>query len=150
VGTGGAGAGIAFSLARHDVESIHISSRTPAKAVELATRVKHAYSTAQLYTGPFDISAFDIVINVTSLGINPGDPLPLDIDGLNERTIVADIVIGAEPTPLLRRAMALGCPIYSGHEMLAAQIDLMIDYMTGENPPIELSTRIASSHDATG
>ncbi|MGC4067623.1 MAG: hypothetical protein QM784_23845 [Polyangiaceae bacterium] len=66
---------------------------------------------------------------------------------MSERTIVADIVIGSEPTPLLRRALALGCPTYSGYEMLAAQIDLMIDYMTGEKPYVARSTRAASGHD---
>jgi shikimate dehydrogenase len=147
VGTGGAGTGIAFALARADVESLHILSRTPAKALELAGRVKQAYPNAAISTGLAQVAEFDIIINVTSLGLNPNDPLPLDIDDLGEHTIVADIVIGTEPTPLLRRALALGCPTYSGHEMLAAQIELMIDYMTGEKPYIARSTRAAAGHD---
>ncbi|MGC4067622.1 MAG: hypothetical protein QM784_23840 [Polyangiaceae bacterium] len=59
VGTGGAGAGIAFALARSDVESIHILSRTPAKAVELATRVRREYPHADVRTGPAEVAEFE-------------------------------------------------------------------------------------------
>jgi shikimate dehydrogenase len=142
VGTGGVGPGIAFALARREVESIHILSRTPPNARELAARVRQAYPGARLTASPSTAHDFDLVINVTSLGLNPDDPMPLDVDLITEQTVVADIVIGPEPTALLRHAMSIGCATCSGHEMLSAQIELMVDFMTGENPPIELSKRL--------
>jgi hypothetical protein len=40
----------------------------------------------------------DVVVNATPLGMNRGDPLPIDMDRLQERTFVGEVVMKSEMT----------------------------------------------------
>jgi len=51
----------------------------------------------------------------------PRDKLPLDVARLRPGTLVADVVIKAEPTALLAEAKRLGCQIHGGRHMLDGQ-----------------------------
>jgi hypothetical protein len=46
----------------------------------------------------------DIVINASSAGMRPGDPVPIDPGVLRPETIVSDIIVGTRRTPLLDAA----------------------------------------------
>ena len=60
----------------------------------------------------------DLVINATSLGMRPGDPLPVAVSRLAPGTLVCDIVTRPAQTRLLREAAARaasrtpGCPCW--------------------------------------
>ncbi len=73
--------------------------------------------------------AFDLVINATSLGMQPGDALPLPREVIAAAGLVAECVIAPEITALLETAHALGRPIHTGVPMLAEQMALMLDFM---------------------
>jgi shikimate dehydrogenase len=127
-GAGGAAAGIAFALGKHGAGALTISNRTVAKAEALAARVRAAWPRLVVACGA-DPSGHDIAINGTSLGMRPGDPLPLPVTGLAAGMLAAEVVIAAEPTPFLTEAKRRGCAIHPGKPMLEAQIDLMVDFM---------------------
>ena len=74
-------------------------------------------------------AGYDLVINATSLGMKSGDPLPMDVSGLNARQIVAEIIMTPALTPLLLAAQEKGCQIQYGLPMLECQIELMADFM---------------------
>jgi shikimate dehydrogenase len=69
------------------------------------------------------------VINATSLGMQPGDPLPVAVSRLEAGTLVCDIVTRPARTRLLDDAAARGCIPHPGLPMLASQVDLILDFL---------------------
>ena len=91
---------------------------TAAWADRLASDVAAAYPAVAVAAGPPDPAGHDVVINATSLGMRPGDPLPVLVDRLAPGTLVCDIVTRPEETQLLREAAARGCVLHPGLPML--------------------------------
>jgi shikimate 5-dehydrogenase len=63
--------------------------------------------------------------------MRPGDPLPIDVSNLEPGALAAEVVISATPTPFLAAAAARGATIHPGEPMLAAQVDLTLDFILG-------------------
>ena len=130
-GAGGAAAGIAFALARAGVASLAIHNRTAEKARALAARVATAHPSVPVHAAGPDPSGHDVVVNATSLGMHPDDPLPVDVARLAPGTVAADVVIRAAPTPFLAAAATRGGRPHPGEPMLRAQIPLLLDFILG-------------------
>lgn len=133
-GAGGAASAIAFALAAHGVRWLTIANRSTDKAQQLADRVARACPQVSVTVGTRDARGFDLVVNGTSLGMQTGDALPLDVDSLQPGQVVAEIIMAPEQTPLLAAASARGCRTHAGAPMLASQIALMAAFMRGANP----------------
>jgi shikimate dehydrogenase len=129
VGAGGAAAGIAFAMGRHGAAALTIHNRTREKAERLATRVHSTWPALAVAVGGPDPAGHDVVVNATSLGMKAGDPLPFHVAALTPGTLAAEIITSSEETPFLAEAARRGCQLHRGRSMLAAQIDLMIDFM---------------------
>ena len=71
----------------------------------------------------------DIAINATPAGMGEDNQQAFSLQHLAPGTLVCDINIYPEKTPLLRAAEQAGLPVHSGEAMLAAQISLMIKFM---------------------
>jgi shikimate dehydrogenase len=128
-GAGGAAAGIAFALGAHGVAALTIHNRTRTRAEALVGLLREAWPALEVAVGGADPHGHDVVVNATSLGMQAGDPLPLDVARLGPGTLAADVVIRPEPTPFLAAAAARGCALHHGEPMLAAQIDLMLAFV---------------------
>ena len=128
-GAGGAGAAIAFALARHGSASLTIENRTRARAEFLAMRVRDTYPHADVRVGHRPGATYDVAINATSLGMAPGDPLPLSDAVLDAASLVAECVVTTDTTPLLAAARARGKAVHGGLAMLEAQLELLLDFM---------------------
>jgi len=128
-GAGGAAAGIGFAVARYGAATLTIHNRTAARAEALAVRVRGAYPRTTVAVGGPDPSGHDLVVNATSVGMRPGDGLPLDPGGLGPGTLAAEVVIAPETTPFLAEAQRRGSVVHYGKPMLEAQIDLMVDFI---------------------
>jgi len=50
-----------------------------------------------------------------------------------------DLVYGAQPTPLMASALALGCTAADGRDVLLAQVLRQFELMTGREMPISLA-----------
>ena len=122
VGAGGVGSAIAASLARASVAALALHDVNTQAAEALATRLRQHYPALALAIGSTDPAGHDIVVNATPLGMNENDPLPLDPAGLTPATLVGEVVLRPEPTPLLRAALARGCQVQRGEDMLFEQI----------------------------
>jgi shikimate dehydrogenase len=127
-GAGGAASAIAFALARHGCAALAIVNRTQAKADALAAQVRAAFPSVDVRAGN-DGRRWDVAVNATSLGMRPGDALPMTRDLLERSSLVAECVVAPEMTPLLALARDLGRPIHPGLPMLTAQLDLLLDFM---------------------
>ena len=121
-GCGGVGSAIAASLAAAGVAGIMLFDVEPSRADSLAERLCSHYAPLHIATGANDPAGFDLVVNATPLGMRDGDPLPLDAARLDASTFVGDVVLRAQPTPLLRAARARGCTVQDGDAMLFEQI----------------------------
>lgn len=133
-GAGGAASAIAFALAGAGVSRLTIANRTADKAQQLIDRIASRHPSLTLAVGGEDPAGHDLVVNATSLGLRPGDALPLDADRLEPRQIVAEIIMQPAETPLLMAAQAKGCRIHFGAPMLTSQIELMAAFMSGSTP----------------
>ena len=129
-GLGGAGAAIAFALARHGAASLRLHNRTEDKARRLAERIRAEHPAVEVDSGPAS-GTYDIVVNASSVGMKEGDPISIPLEALRADSVAADIIPGTGTTPFLVAARERGCAIYPGAGMLAAQIDLITDFLLG-------------------
>lgn len=127
-GAGGAAAAVSFALARAGVAAVTIHNRTAPRAEALARKLRAAYPSCDVRTGAADPAGHDLAVNATSVGLEPGDPLPFQVSGLERTTVVAEVLMKPEKTPLLVAAERHGCPIHLGRHMLDSQVDLMFAF----------------------
>lgn len=128
-GAGGAASAIAFAVAAAGIRSITLANRSREKAQELGRRLSLLHPGLPVAFGGADPAGHEIVVNGTSLGMRPDDPLPLDAGGLSAGTVVAEVVMEPALTPLLAQARQRGCTIHYGKPMLDHQLTLMADFM---------------------
>jgi shikimate dehydrogenase len=128
-GTGGVGRAIAFALAEAGVAVLEMTNRDRAKAAALAEELRALFPdcAVRLADGG-SVARADLLVNGTSLGIKPDDPLPIDLTGLAAQTTVAEVVVQPAMTLLLVEAAARGCPVIGGAEMLAPQPRLVAEF----------------------
>jgi shikimate dehydrogenase len=122
VGAGGVGSAIAASLAAAGACVLGLFDIAPANADALALRLRAHYPRLDVRTGSSDPSGFDIVVNATPLGMQDGDALPLDVARIAPGTFVGEVVMKEAFTPFLRAALARGCPVQVGTDMLYEMI----------------------------
>ena len=70
----------------------------------------------------------DLVVNATPLGMNQGDPLPIDISRLSAHSFVGEVVMKSETTAFLAAAQARGCRTQVGTDMLFEQIPAYLEF----------------------
>ena len=128
VGAGGVGSAIAASLAAAGVAAISLFDMNPAAAEALAGRLRAHYPALQVHTGSNDPAGHDLVVSATPMGMNEGDPLPMDVSRLSPQTLVGEVVMQAETTAFLAAAQAQGCRTQVGTDMLYEQIPAYLEY----------------------
>jgi shikimate dehydrogenase len=128
VGAGGVGCAIAASLAAAGITSIRLFDVNSASADGLGERLKQNYPQIEVQTGSNDPTGCDLVVNATPMGMNEGDPLPLDVSRLAASTFVGEVVMRTEMTAFLTAAKARGCAVQVGSDMLFEQIPAYLEY----------------------
>lgn len=128
VGSGGVGSAIAASLAAAGVGAVGLFDVNQASAAGLGERLKAQYPAIDLRLHSNDPQGYDLVVNATPLGMNEGDPLPIDMDRLSGDTFVGEVVMRTEMTAFLTAAQARGCRIQVGTDMLFEQIPAYLEF----------------------
>jgi shikimate dehydrogenase len=128
VGCGGVGSAIAASLAKAGVARLALFDPSPRSAEGLASRLAAHYPRLLVTTGSNDPTGFDVVVNASPLGMNDGDPLPVDVAKVAPSTFVGEVVLKREITPLLAAARAKGCAYQVGTDMLFEQIPAYLEF----------------------
>ncbi|MBZ4241624.1 hypothetical protein LAN32_24635, partial [Mycobacterium tuberculosis] len=85
------------------------------------------YPAIALELGTRDPEGYDIVVNATPLGMNDGDPLPMDVSRIAPESFVGEVVLKSEVTPFLAAAQAKGCQTQVGTDMLFEQIPAYLE-----------------------
>jgi shikimate dehydrogenase len=141
LGAGGAGRAVAWAL-REVGADVAVWNRTPERAKALAADLGVAAIPRP--------AACDLLVNATSVGLEPrldeADTIAaLQLDELDPPRIVADLVYGEAPTPLLAWAERGGSRTVDGLEVLVRQGALSFERWTGIEPPIEAMRTAAAS-----
>ena len=97
-------------------------------AEALAARLRAHAPALEVRTGSDDPAGFDIVVNATPLGMNDGDPMPMDVARIASTAFVGEVVMKREMTPFLQAAAARGCRFQIGLDMLFEQIPAYLEY----------------------
>jgi shikimate dehydrogenase len=127
-GAGGVGSAIAASLAAAGVAAISLFDVNAAAAEALAGRLREHYPALQVATGSNDPAGHALVVNATPMGMNEGDPLPMDVSRIAPTTFVGEVVMRTEITAFLSAASARGCPVQVGSDMLFEQIPAYLEF----------------------
>jgi shikimate dehydrogenase len=140
LGAGGAARAVSWSLAKAGAEPLVIVNRTAARARSLAEFVHREIGTATIGLGlddpkiPPAVKDCALVVNTTSVGLNPGDPPPIDPALLQSGALVYDLIYRPRETALLREATRRGCRVLGGLGMLLYQGALAFELWTGQKP----------------
>lgn len=125
LGAGGAARGAAVECLQRGCASLTILNRTPKAMHELITLISTLDTNAPLRGIALEelstVPAGALVINATSAGLKPDDPLPVNLKSLTRPAGVYDMIYNPPETPLLAQAGALGLPAANGLSMLIHQ-----------------------------
>jgi shikimate dehydrogenase len=139
VGNGGVGSPIAASLAGCGVAAMGLFDPNNEASESLAGRLTDEYPQLQVTTGSKDPDGYDVVVNATPLGMQDGDPLPMDVERIAPTTFVGEVVMKQTITPFLKAAQDRGCPIQVGSDMLFEMIPAYLEFFGfGTATPEEL------------
>jgi shikimate dehydrogenase len=128
VGCGGVGSAIAASIAAAGAAELGLFDAQAASAQGLGERLNQFYPKLKVVTGGRDPAGYDIVVNATPLGMNEGDPLPVDVARIAPSTFVGEVVMKSEMTSFLKAVQARGCRFQVGTDMLFEQIPAYLEY----------------------
>ncbi len=143
LGAGGAARAVAWGLAEAGIAELLILNRTVARAESLADAVSRGGGIGAGALPPGDprmatrIADCTLVVNATSIGLDPSDPLPIDPSLFRPGMLVYDLVYRPRETPLLKEAKRRGCRVQEGLGMLLHQGALAFELWTGRNPSLE-------------
>jgi shikimate dehydrogenase len=134
LGAGGAGRAVAWALREEGAADVLIWNRTLERATELAREL-----------GLEPVSAprsADIVVNATSVGLDPGDAPEavgaLGLARLDTPAVAVDLVYAERPTPVVAWAERAGARVVDGIEVLVRQGARSFARWTGEEASLEV------------
>ena len=128
VGCGGVGSAIAASAAAAGIGAISLFDARAASADELGQRLATHYPALQVTTGHNDPAGHDVVVNATPMGMDDGDPMPMDVARIAPEAFVGEVVMKQEMTAFLKAAQARGCRFQVGSDMLFEQIPAYLEF----------------------
>lgn len=138
---GGAGSALACQCALSGCASLALVNRPRPQLQELADTLATCFPAEKLSCCHFaspslreTVQQADLVVNATSLGLHPGDALPLPPEYLRAGQMVYDIV--THDTPLVAAAAERGCIASTGIRMLLWQGAFAFRHWLGYMPDI--------------
>jgi shikimate dehydrogenase len=125
LGAGGSARAVVHALGLDGADEVCVRNRSPERAAALASRTAVGPRLRVLAPGD-DLGGerFDLAVNATSLGLKPGDALPLDPASPGAPAVGAALDLVYAPggeTPWVRAMRARGVPAADGTEMLLRQ-----------------------------
>jgi|SRR5579875_1709387 shikimate dehydrogenase len=140
IGAGGGAAAAVLALQRLGVRRLVITNRTRRRALNLAARFKSArieVRDLRALNDPDLIGDAALVLNATSVGLEPGPFLPLAWDAARTDCFFYDLIYAAEPTAFLRPALERGLRTADGAGMLLRQGALAFELFNGVKAPLQ-------------
>ncbi|MCP3965737.1 MAG: shikimate dehydrogenase [Lentisphaerae bacterium] len=141
VGCGGAVQAVAYHLAAQHPAAMYFANRTAAKAGMLVGKLGAAYPESSYECCSLSetellkefIEKSDVLIQGTSLGLNPDDPPPIPLSLIKDICVYDTIY---KETPIQRAAREAGLPVADGRSMLLFQGAKSFNIWTGLDAPV--------------
>lgn len=139
LGAGGAGRTAALRLAVEGAGKLWLVNRTATKAETLADEIRQQHPRVAVEVG-YPQEPVDLLLNATSLGLKPTDPLPFEVDSfrLADAAAVYDMIYRPAETRLLKLAAERGCRTANGIGMLLYQGARALELWTGQPAPVDV------------
>lgn len=139
IGTGGAGAAVAYALLESGVEHLSLFDIDPERAAERARALAPYFPHARVSAVHADelnavLGGADGVVNCTPIGMHNHPGTPIDLELITQHHWVADVIYLPVDTPLVRHARALGCSVLDGGAMAVGQAVDAFRLITGVEP----------------
>lgn len=149
LGAGGAGRVAALRLAAEGVDSLWLVNRTESKARELAAEIPKLLPncTTQVHVG-YPKGNIELVLNATSAGLKPEDPIPFNPDRFDPAQAAAayDMIYRPAETRFLAMAKSAGARTSNGLGMLLYQGAAALEIWSGRGAPVGLMRRALWEH----
>lgn len=144
LGAGGAARAALCGLLDEGVREIWVHNRSREGARRLVDRL--GGERARVLDDVRDLKGggVDLLVQATSLGLSPGDPMPFDLERGPRVGALLDLVYSVDSTPLVRAAAEAGIPSADGREMLVLQGAAAFAHWFGGPVPIEAMRRAVS------
>ena len=139
LGAGGAGRTAALKLASDGIQRLFLVNRTMSKAEQVAKEIQQRFPNVTCSLG-YPEQNVDFVMNGTSAGLQPDDPLPFDSSrfSLKKAGAAYDMIYRPAQTKFLDEAQRCGCRIANGLGMLLYQGAKALEIWSGRSVPIEV------------
>ena len=131
LGAGGVAPSIIYVLKKIKASKILITNRTKIKSENLKTK----FSDIDVVDWG-ETPAADVVINVTSLGLNPNDKIDIDYDQIGNDKFFYDVIYKPSKTLFLDEAKKRGNIIENGKMMFAYQAQKAFELWNNLKPEI--------------
>ncbi len=137
LGAGGAARAALLALLEEGAAEVVLCNRTTERARAVARRIGGEQARVVPSMRELEGEAFDLVVNATRVGLEPGDPSPMDFHILNRAGAAMDLVYDVRATPFVRAAETLGIRATDGAEMLVQQAAASFERWWSESAPLE-------------
>ena len=155
IGAGGGAASSVLACIRLGASRIVIANRTPARAATLARRFSAKGARAQGEPRGLDalmdtelLAGARLIVNATSMGLTTGRFARLDYSSTPTDCLFYDLIYAAQPTEVIKPALAAGRQATDGAGMLVNQGELAFKLFNRIAPPAGVMR--AALYDALG
>ena len=150
LGAGGGARAVVFGLLERGIAQVHVVNRTRERAQALAGQFGDKVRPAGWEAITDLMPRAGLLVNTTSLGMRGQGALDLDLSGLPNEAVVADLVYVPLTTPLLAAAKARGLKTADGLGMLLHQGVRGFELWFGRRPQVTSELRALVEADLTG
>jgi shikimate dehydrogenase len=142
---GGAGQAIATQCVLSGVRQVVLANRSVDKIIALKTRLQAIKDDVNIEIVGLDDPRLvelshhcDLIVNTSSVGLNPADPCVLPPSCLMKHHLVYDTIYKPAVTPLTAQAKSIGCTTSNGFSMLLRQGVLSFQHWFPGTEPLML------------
>jgi len=145
LGAGGSARSVAVRMAASGVSTLVLANRTEERALMLRDLLCARFPSVRIRVCGLEpdslrkeLEETDMVVNTTSVGLKPEDPILIPPEVLRPSMVVYDLIYNPPETPLLKAARAAGAKAVHGLGMLLHQGALAFEIWTGKKAPVEV------------
>lgn len=128
IGAGGAGSAVAFEILKRGATHLSVYD-VDAQRLERLINALNVHFPGQASLGSTNPEGYDLIANVTPVGMRPNDPYPVEVEKFLSRQFVADAITKPEVSPMIEYARSLGCNTMVGAGMFNAEAEILVDFM---------------------
>jgi len=146
LGAGGAGRAIAIQCTLDGATKVIVANRTPAKIAPIANEIAGTPTKFEAIGLDAEsiqrvVTEVDLLVNATSVGLQPADSLGLPAGMFSPGLAVYDTIYRPAETQLLRQATDAGAKVSNGLSMLLHQGAKAFEIWTGRKAPLAVMRR---------